>query len=138
EPSQFRQNEDTLARRHFVPRLAAEFPLASLKWDPASDAWYKVASGKGVLVLAELRRLMGDSAFTTMMDEFGRSHAGGQVTSAEFASHAAKAAGRDLAPFFKYWLHQTGLPRLELVSASASTNSVQGVLAAQGGPLPSN
>jgi aminopeptidase N len=125
--------------RYFAgTREAQELPLSSLKWDPASDAWYKVASGKGVLILAELRRLMGDNAFTTMMDEFGRTHAGGQVTSAQFTAQAAKAAGHDLAPFFKYWLNQTGLPRLELVSASASSNSVHGVLAAQGGPLPSN
>ena len=51
-------------------------------------------------------RLMGDVAFVAMMDEFGRSHAGQRATSAEFAAHAAKAAGRDLGPFFKYWLNE--------------------------------
>jgi hypothetical protein len=125
--------------RYFAgARKAKEVALAAVKWDPASDAWYKVASGKGVLILAELRRLMGDTAFARMMDEFGRNHAGQQATSAEFAAHAAKAAARDLGPFFKYWLSETGLPRIELLSASASSNTVHGVIGAQGGPLPSN
>src|SRR6185436_5288287 len=92
----------------------------------------------GVLLLAELRRLMGDTAFVSMMDDFGRGHAGQKVTSVQFAEHAAKAAGRDLDAFFKHWLNETGLPRLELASASVSSNSVSGALRAQGGPLPAN
>src|SRR5439155_15248924 len=60
------------------------------------------------------------------------------ATSAELAAHAAKAAGRDLGPFFKYWLNETGLPRLELLSTSVSSNAVQGVLRVQGGPPLSN
>jgi Phospholipase B len=119
-------------------REGGDVPLTSIRWVPASDAWYKAASGKGVLVLAELRRLMGDAAFIKMMDEFGRSHAGKPATSGDFAAHAAKAAGRDLTPFFTYWLTETGLPRLELVSATAKTNLLTGQLHAEGGPLPAN
>src|ERR1044071_2570601 len=125
--------------RYFAgTRKADEVPLTAIKWDPSTDAWYKVASGKGVLLLAELRRLMGDTAFVNMMDDFGRDHAGQKVTTAQFTGHVAKATRRDLDSFFKYWLTQTGLPRLELVSASTSSNLVSGALRAQGGPLPAN
>jgi hypothetical protein len=113
-------------------------PLSRIKHDVASDGWWRVASGKGVLVLAELRRLMGDVAFVSMMDEFGRQHAGQAASTSQFTEHAAKYADRDLSSFFDYWLNQPGLPRLELVSASASSNSVQGVLRVASGPLPAS
>ena len=44
--------------------------------DLRDDAWYDIAAGKGVLVLAELRAIMGDRPFDNFMDEFGRAHAG--------------------------------------------------------------
>jgi hypothetical protein len=119
-------------------RTGGDIPLTQVKWDPSSDAWYRLASGKGVLLLAELRRLMGDARFETMMDEFGRQHAGRPASSAEFAAYAAKCAGRPLDGFFQYWLREPGLPRLELVSASASAQDVSGVLQTHGGPPISN
>jgi hypothetical protein len=130
-------------------RAGGDVPLSKIRWETSKDAWYKIASGKGVLVLAELRRLLGDSEFAAMMDAFGRANAGKQVTTAQFAAHASKAAGRDLSGFFEYWLNGTGLPRLELVGASVSPDSgasgakpgalvIRGEVHAQGGPIPAN
>ncbi len=47
-----------------------------------------------------------------MMDEFGRSHAGHAVETAQFRAHAEKAAGssKPLKEFFIRWLDGTGLP----------------------------
>lgn len=89
-------------------------PLERIHADLARDEWYRVASGKGVLVLHELRRLLGDAEFDDMMDSFGRAHAGQQVTTAQFQAHAEKATGKKLDSFFAYWLKQPGLPALQL------------------------
>lgn len=99
-------------------RSAGDVALADVKADVGSQAWYQIASGKGVLVLAELRRQLGDSAFLAAMDAFGRSHAGKAASSAEFIAAASSAAGRDLQAFFASWLERTGLPQLELTEAA--------------------
>ncbi len=98
--------------------------LSSVRRDVGHDDWYRVAAGKGALVLHELRRLLGDEHFKEMMDKFGREHAGKEVSSADFIAAASKAAGKPLDAFFDYWLHQPGLPtlRLEDVSLAASAN----------------
>jgi hypothetical protein len=130
-------------------RAGGDVALSKLHADNATDAWYKIASGKGVLVLSELRRLMGDGEFCSMMDAFGLAHAGAPVTGAQFAAQASQASGRDLSAFFNYWLNETGLPRLELASIrkrpvlgspdqDAEASTIHGVLRAKGGPLPGN
>ena len=53
-----------------------DLALSEIHADLRSDDWYDIASGKGVLVLAELRAIMGDKPFDKFMDEFGRAHAG--------------------------------------------------------------
>jgi hypothetical protein len=63
---------DFQARYFAGVRAGGDVPLSQIKYDEANDGWWSVASGKGVLLLAELRRLMGDAAFVSMMDEFGR------------------------------------------------------------------
>jgi hypothetical protein len=92
-------------------RAGEDVPLVKTRADVAHDEWYRVAAGKGVLVLNELRQLLGDEAFTGLMDSFGRAHAGKAVTTAEFEAHLEKTAP---AGFFDYWLKQAGLPVLRL------------------------
>ncbi len=67
-----------------VRRLGRDVPLAETKADPKNGDWYDLASGKGVLLLAELRTKMGAAKFEEMMDEFGRANAGKEVTTAQF------------------------------------------------------
>jgi hypothetical protein len=90
-------------------RAVGDVPLAKTHATPG-DEWYRIASGKGVLVLNELRRVLGADRFDRLMDDFGSSHAGQAVRTADFVAHCEKAAGRPLAPFFEYWLTETGLP----------------------------
>jgi hypothetical protein len=91
-------------------RIASEMPLARTQADNRKDGWYRVASGKGVLLLHELRSQLGPEKFDSMMDEFGRSNAGKPVTTAQFVEHVEKSAGKPMKEFFKPWLEQTGLP----------------------------
>jgi hypothetical protein len=95
-------------------RAASDVPLAKTRSEIGRDEWYHVAAGKGVLLLHELRQVLGEDAFAEMMDSFGRAHAGKEVTAAEFQTHVEAAAKKPLKDFFAYWLQQPGLPALEL------------------------
>jgi hypothetical protein len=95
-------------------RAGTDAPLSAIHREGAHDDWYRVAAGKGVLVLHELRRILGEENFKEMMEKFGREHAGKEVSSGEFIAAASKAAGKPLESFFEYWLHQPGLPALRL------------------------
>ncbi len=71
-------------------RAGGDVPLAKTRSNLHDDNWYKVASGKGVLLLHGLRGLLGDDDFDRFMDEFGRAHAGTAVTVAQFQTHLEK------------------------------------------------
>ncbi len=122
--------------------VIGDTPLASIRSDDASREWYRIASGKGVLVLNELRRMLGDEKFVEMMDNFGLAYAGLPVSWSDFKIAACKATTEDLGGFFDYWVKGTGLPKLALSNVKANgvgeegRQRIEGVLAATGGPLP--
>jgi hypothetical protein len=94
-------------------RDGKDIPLAEIKGDDRTDEWYDIASGKGVLVLAELRRRLGAKPFDAMMDDFGRAHAGKPATADEFFRHAEKAHGQPLGPLRAAWLNGDALAKLD-------------------------
>jgi hypothetical protein len=89
-------------------RKVGDVPLTQIKSDLASDEWYRIASGKGVLALHALRGCLGDPLFEETMNSFGRAHAGRKVTTAEFQAHVAKT-GKSLDEFVRC-LHSNPLP----------------------------
>ncbi len=101
-------------------RSANDVPLAQIRSNPRDESWYRVASGKGVLLLHSLRGLVGSQEFDRLMDEFGHQHAGQEVTVAQFQSHLAAGTGKNLKSFFDRWLNNPGLPHLELLVGVAS------------------
>ena len=66
----------------------------------------------GALVLAALRRTVGDTNFTTILHSWAADHAGRSGTTAEFERLATKVSGMDLRTFFDSWLRSTKLPPL--------------------------
>jgi hypothetical protein len=96
--------------RTAVQRRGGDIPLRKIQADWARNEWYDIAAGKGVLLLAALRSLMGDGPFETLMDEFGRAHAGRTASTAEFRQQAEQAYGKPLDNFFATWLDREGLP----------------------------
>jgi hypothetical protein len=119
-------------------RAGQEKPLDETKSVVGESEWYDAAAGKGVLVLHELRRKMGDKSFLAFMDDFGRSHAGQLVASADFQAAAEKAAGKPLDAFFAYWLRQTALPRFRIDHVTSVRDNggyrVEGTIACENGP----
>ena len=108
-----------------VRRLGRDVPLSKTSADPASGDWYEVAAGKGVLLLAGLRELMGADPFAAMMDDFGRAHAGHAVDAGQFRAHAERAAaGKPIRPFFDRWLDEPGLPVAGAGAGGAGTWAV--------------
>jgi hypothetical protein len=91
-------------------RSDEERPLSQTKADVRKDSWYNVASGKGVLLLHQLRQLLGADAFDALMEEYGRGHAGQEVSTADFRAFLEKKTERRLEAFFDPWLNTTGLP----------------------------
>ncbi len=100
-------------------RNGADVPLWDIKTSPDNGNWYRIAAGKGFLVLHELRAQLGDKVFAEIMDSFGTQYAGKEVSSGDFVAHVIKESKKDLKPFFEYWLTKPGLPVVKLVSANA-------------------
>lgn len=120
-------------------RSRAEVPLSKTRSELTQDEWYRVASGKGVLVLQELRQLLGDQAFVEIMESFGKENAGKQVTGAQFRAHVEKAAGKKVENFFDYWCNEPGLPLLRLAQVKRESDGKGSVITGmvlRGGKLP--
>jgi hypothetical protein len=88
-------------------RSVKDIPLTDIKSSWTDDHWYRLASGKGVMVMHELRRLLGDKNFEETMDAFGREHAGKKVSTSQFRAHVEKMAGKRLNGLFDSWVSGT-------------------------------
>ncbi|HEV3143331.1 MAG TPA: C45 family autoproteolytic acyltransferase/hydrolase [Gemmataceae bacterium] len=108
--------ERNACRTKFMSTVGAGEPpgLADIRHDDRTDAWYKQASGKGVLVLQELRRLLSPRVFDSAMESFGSQHAGQAVSTQQFQEHMEKASGKKLEEFFDYWVRGKSLPEFTL------------------------
>ena len=78
-------------------RLGRDVPLAETTSDPSSSNWYDIAKGKGVMVLASFRALLGGETFDRLMDDFGQAHAGQEVSTDEFVEHVENRSGQATA-----------------------------------------
>jgi hypothetical protein len=140
-------DRDKLALELYAPRsnyLTAararpESPLSKTRSEVTQDEWYRVAAGKGTLVLHELRQLLGDKEFIPLMESFGKENGGKQVTTVQFRAHVEKAAGKKVDGFFDYWLNEPGVPLLRLAQVkreAAGKGHVVTGMVLRGGKLP--
>jgi hypothetical protein len=83
--------------RTAVRRLGRDVPLHETHADPSRREWYDIAAGKGVRILAELRRHLGAAEGDKLFDEFGTSHAGQAVSTEQFVAHCRERAGAAIA-----------------------------------------
>ena len=86
-----------------VRRVGGDIALTKTQADPADGDWYRIAAGKGVMLLAELRRQIGSEKFIQCLDEFGQAHAGQQVTTEQFRTHLKTFAGAEATAIFDRW-----------------------------------
>lgn len=94
-----------------LARSREDIPLNDIRADLTRDEWYDIASGKGVLLLADLRSQLGDDVFLKLMDDFGHKHAGQEVSTEQFREAVEALAYKPMKPqFFDGWLKDRGLP----------------------------
>lgn len=93
-----------------MQRLGRDLPLKEILFDSARSEWYDIAAGKGVMLLAALRKSVGPETFDRLMDEFGQAHAGKEVTTDEFVEHFQQGAGKPAAEVFTAWLDRKSPP----------------------------
>jgi hypothetical protein len=118
-------------------------PLQLIKSDVADDAWFLSASGRGVMLLSELRERLGSEKFDAAMDAFGRAHAGQPVDSKAFVNAMIDLGGEPLKDLFPHWLGGSdGMPTLELSNVSSdfidSKYFVSGRVISHGGFPPAD
>ncbi|MGH7178141.1 MAG: hypothetical protein ACREJC_12235, partial [Tepidisphaeraceae bacterium] len=140
----FRARSDAL----IAARTGGAVPLSKIRSDVTDDNWARQATGRGVMLLCELRRKLGDEKFDAMMDAFGRENAGKPVTTASFIACAEMSAGTSLSDFFSPWIDGTALPTLKMVSVDSKKRDgsssdkeswvVTGEVAFEGSPAPAS
>ena len=101
-------------------------PLVKTKADIRQSDWHRVASGKGVLLLHALRNELGLEKFSSLMEEFGKGHAGQRVSTEEFRAFVEKGTDHKLNGFFDHWLQETGLPRAKGGSSAETVTGLDG------------
>ncbi len=104
-------------------RRGSDLAFSDVKLDVRSDAWYDIASGKGVMVLDALRKQVGPDNFDAAADEFGRAHAGEPVSSAAFLDALARTSGQPIKPSKAAWL---GTAAVDSLDASVAERFRQG------------
>lgn len=78
-------------------RAGGDVALTATLPDRTHAEWYDIASGKGVLLLKQLRDRLGLEKFREVMDGFGTEHAGQTVTTRQFMDHCRGSAGGEAA-----------------------------------------
>lgn len=87
-----------------VKRTGHDIPLSKIQPMAESSDWYRIAVGKGVMLLASLRKQMGTDSFIRMMDEFGQTQAGQTVSTEAFREHLLATAKKDVVGLFDRWV----------------------------------
>jgi len=68
---------------------------------------------KGAWILHQLRHIVGDATFFSILQTYRAAYEGGAPTTADFTALASTVAGRDLSWYFNPWLYQVGGPNYE-------------------------
>ncbi|SEG77607.1 Peptidase family M1 [Actinacidiphila yanglinensis] len=66
--------------------------------------------GRGALVLYELRRTLGPSAFGRLLKEWPAAHRHGNASTAQFTAFCARFTSKDVTPLFRTWLYGAAKP----------------------------
>lgn len=87
-----------------------------------SDPYHSIVADKGAMVFHMLRAQLGDDAFTALLRDFYKRHAGKTATIEEFEKLTATKVPPpkpgdprlNLVSFFSQWLNSTGIPEFSL------------------------
>ncbi|MEU8821693.1 M1 family aminopeptidase [Actinoplanes sp. NPDC048796] len=98
----------------------ADDPFWTLRvGDPGPDNLFDGAVyDRGAMTLHALRRRIGDPAFFRLIKQWATTHAGGNVTTAQFIALAERVSGQQLDDLFTAWLYTPSKPAAVAPTAS--------------------
>ncbi|MEV4347005.1 M1 family aminopeptidase [Actinoplanes sp. NPDC049596] len=109
--------------------IAAESSFWTLRiGDPGPDNLFDGAVyDRGAMTLHALRLRIGDATFFRLLKTWATTHAGGNVTTAQFVALAERLSGRQVDDLFTAWLYTPSKPALTaaLSAKSATQPSVR-------------
>lgn len=88
-------------------------PIRPESYEEISNFYTNTVYNKGAEVIRMLQTLLGRETFRKGLDEYIRTNDGHAVTCEAFLDAMAKASGRDLSQF-KRWYSQAGTPRISV------------------------
>jgi aminopeptidase N len=88
-------------------------PLASSRWVEPDDVFDATVYESGACFLRLLRGIVGRDAFGAGVRAWIAGHRGAAVSSEDFERTMSAAAGRDLSPLFRQFVHSPGQPEIE-------------------------
>jgi peptidase M1-like protein len=96
----------------YAAAIPAQAPFWTVKiGDPGTAALFDFAVYvRGAMTLQALRTRVGDEVFFDILREWTDTHAGGNVSSADFIRLAEELSGQDLGTFFQAWLFTAAKP----------------------------
>lgn len=103
---------------HALSRLPAEEDRPLDTFGQGEDgAGRLIGYQKGAMVFAQLARRIGQEAVWRALARFFREHRGQAAGWEEIRRAAEAESGRDLTPFFDFWVRSSGLPEIGLERA---------------------
>ncbi|WP_083967962.1 C45 family autoproteolytic acyltransferase/hydolase [Hyalangium minutum] len=116
----FEQQRDTLAELNtrflIITGREGDLPAVAARTTYDRYGTYLVPRMKGTFLLHQLRLLLGNKAFSQLMQTAHARYASRPITTADFVKTASASAGRDLKPFISQWLERGGLPQPRIQS----------------------
>ena len=125
-----------LKARQFVEDAGPlSHPVRPASYREINNFYTATVYEKGAELVRMLHTLMGEGAFRRGLDEYFARHDGGAATVEDLVSAMARASGRELDQFLRWW-EQAGTPRIEVIEDFDASRGSYTVLLNQHGAEP--
>jgi len=103
-----------------------EGSIAPLKAERRYDRYghYQIPRIKGVFALHQLRLLLGNAQFSTLMNSVHTRFKEKEITTKQFIAEAEKVGGKDCVPWIEQWIERDDVPRPRV--RATATQSTKG------------
>src|ERR1700730_1508458 len=100
----------------YVEALTVDNPplIQAGRLEDYSPEYWASTAGKGAAILNMLRSVMGNDAFSKLLNKFAEQHAWQSVSTADFRKTAEEIYGQSLQYFFLQWIESSGAPEFKL------------------------
>jgi aminopeptidase N len=126
-----------LKARQFVEDAGPlSHPVRPASYREINNFYTATVYEKGAELVRMLHTLLGEASFRQGLDDYFASHDGGAATVEDLVAAMARASGRDLGQFLRWW-DQAGTPRIEVIEDFDADSGSYTLLLNQHGADPS-